>query len=243
MKKLSKLLIAAACSAAFSTAQAAAVLVDTSVLPYWDGATVSADWGLGADGAGDNGSGFYNHATIGQTFTAGSSNERLWSFSFWLEALDGPITAVTAGIGSWNSSSDKFGGVIRQITGITTLPDVGDGLTKVTVNFGGDVILQAGQDYVAYFTILGEAPGSNAAAVGLATGDDYAGGDGFFFNTTDFPGRFASGALVAGKTWDTVNGDLAFKLEVPEPATTTLLLGSLGLLGLLGRRRKQQFAV
>jgi hypothetical protein len=126
------------------------------------------------------------------------------------------------------------------------------GFQAVTVNTGG-VALTPGDEYVAFFSTIGDGgPNNGSAAWGLVSNDaTYPNGTFEFNNATTFPGLF----VPVNPAWNSVGGgppnnfgDLAFSLSfttgpaaIPEPPSFVLggmIAAAFGLRTLLRRRNR-----
>lgn len=184
----------------------------------WTGpdATTISTWGTPGNGA----------PIYGQTSTPTAGDTVLDSVTFYINDA-GTGFDFTADVFAWNGTTTT--GPALFTSSLQALPSL-DGNQAVTVSTGG-IAVTPGDEYVAYFSTLGESgPGASDWEV-FYPEDIYSGGE--YVGSSD------------GSTFYNIGGpSVAFDLEfndaggsVPEPATLTLL--GAGLLA-LGRRWKMR---
>jgi len=183
--------------------------------PSWNGSSGVGTWGSGTP-------------VFGQTFTVPTDgNSVLTNFTFSVETVDG--TDYQAAVYAWDGSEATGSALFSTST--LSLPG---SFSFQTVNTDtGNLTLQAGQQYVAFFSYVSGAGGPVFGSPASSFASFYDGGD--FVST--------SGTITS--TWSNTNGfgnhgDLAFNLNftpAPEPSTWVLMLGGLALMT-IGRARQ-----
>jgi len=171
--------------------------------------------------------------TYGQVFRAPVTGV-LSSFTFW---LNGTIQGVSGGVGVWNDPDLTFGtghGVSSNL--FLGAPATASGATTIMPG----VNVTAGQIYVAYLTVFGNAGpgGTTSFDLGNATSDI-----GYFVfqngeNPVNDPSWNYFGNFGTARFSATFN---AAQAAVPEPSTWALMILGFGLMG-YGLRRRQKIS-
>ena len=181
-----------------------------------------------------------NTASYGQTFTVGAGETQLNNFTFLInDFLDPDTIDFAAYVMEWDGVDRATGPVLFASAGMTTTNNGGaDGFEAFSVDAGG-LHLNAGSQYVAFFSasdFFDGALGTGSMASVLT--DDYAGGGFVFLNSGSNASQWDS------EPW-TVNfsgaRDLAFTMDfstpMPEPSAAMLFgIGAL-IVGATTRRR------
>ena len=228
MRKLMACLVALV---ATSAANAAVI----STLGAWNGSNSVTPFGVA------------DTAVYGQTFVAPTDNV-MNSFTFNLRRISGANTLTFAPyVMAWNGTQ-ATGPVLFQGP-LQTLPASATSFGAITVNTG-NLALVSGQQYVAFFSVLNDAPtyptlyssqsAGNLAGYGLV-GNDYTSGQFVFLNT--FTSGTSNFSGVTSTPWSNFGGsDLAFQMNfsaaaVPEPISLVVFGGLLVGGGLVARKR------
>jgi len=169
--------------------------------------------------------------TFGQVFTvADDGNTRLDSFSFF---ISGTLLRAYGGVAAWTGA-----GAGPALFASNPFRANYTNFTQVTVDTGG-LDLDAGQQYVVYFSTAGIAgnSGSDNVAFGAGGGvyDGYATDNSFGASP-----NHDEWAGAQNFPWATFAGTLSFSApsgDVPEPGSLALLV--LGAAGLAGARRRK----
>lgn len=167
--------------------------------------------------------------TYGQVFSA-PVNGKLLKFTFW---LNGAVQQVSGAVGTWNGSLTYATG-----NGSPTNLFIGTPFDAVaganTVSTGG-INVVAGQNYVAYLTVFGNAGPSGTTSFQLGTPGANLGH--FVWNNSSNPHGNSSWNYFfnAGNArFEAVFG------AVPEPTTWAMMILGFGVIGGAMRRRKAQ---
>ena len=167
----------------------------------------------------------------GEVFTAPISGT-LTSFTLW---LDGGVGDLYGGVGSWNGGpSFAFGsGSPTNLYQSAGVPSVG----ASSYTFATNVSVVAGQQYVAYLSVFGDA-GANAFTSMPLSSNAVPGIDYFVWNNTTDP----SGNSSWNYFFDAGNAQFAATFDaVPEPASLALILATLtALFGFALMRRRAE---
>ncbi len=231
MRKFSQTeLVLITCFVLAATAPASAqTTIDTYSL--WNGSNAIFTWG-------GNGT-----PTYGQSFTADAAHSTLSGIRFTLQG-DEVTQNFRAYVYQW-TGTDTTGPAL--FTSSSLFYDGSTSFQDIDVATGA-LALVPGQQYVAFFSVVGETGGVVANWGYLGTdivngANGYDGGSFVFNNTGEFVGGWEDPTLYGGDA----THDLAFRLSfaaVPEP--TTMAMVSLGIAGsgLVGlwryRRAKRQ---
>ena len=219
--------IAAAVAAGVAlSAGAGAARADTVIdtVSHWNG----TDW---LESLGEP-----NTATMGQTFTVPAGDTSLASFTFHLIDFVDHIT-FDAYVHAWDGEKATGPALFHAGPFTTDNNDGNGGFEAFKIDTGG-LQLDAGQQYVAYFTASDYFQGGVHWANPAYLWSDHYDGGGLVFrnNGTDL-------SLLTTTPWETFIGDgvddLAFTMEftaVPEPAGAGALLALAA--GALARRRR-----
>lgn len=169
----------------------------------------------------------FDSATYGQVFTAPISGT-MTSFTLW---LDGGVVSLHGGVGTWNgTSSHGFG--FGSPTNLFTSPDVAS-LGAGAYTFTPNINVVAGQRYVAYLSVFGDANAFGSTSMPLSS-NDVLGIDYFVWNNISDP--------VANASWNYFfnTGDVQFAATfVPEPGPLMMVLMALVMMAGLGVMRRQ----
>jgi hypothetical protein len=198
--------------------------------PAWNGTTSISPWGTVSSGA---------TPTYGETFFTPPGNPVLTGMTFEIQNTSGSPIPFQAYVYQWTGTNITGPALFTSAPMAVTSSA---GFQAITVNTD-TTVLTPGQQYVAFFSTIGQGGSNNAAAswgyMQSPPGDlAYSGGSFWFNNSSSFP------ALSSPATWVTFNNDLAFTLTfaaaaaVPEP--TSLALFGLGTLGLAGWRLRKK---
>jgi len=173
-----------------------------------------------------------NTSTYGELFTSPSNGDNnLTSFSFYMGSAQSPGNIITgAYIATFNGS---MAGTLLYSAGPINYDNAGD--EEITVNTGG-LSLASNTQYVMFLSVSNYY-GQSAGLAYASQGTSIAGLNGFVYNNN--AGDF--GSLFTTAWSGPLSPDWAVNLNftnVPEPATLGLIvMGSLGLMGALRRRR------
>lgn len=197
--------------------------------------------------------------TYGQTFTVAGTFSILDTFSFWLNDLPNPGSTTVdfrAHIMAWDNALTRATGSIlwsSSQTSTTNNSGVG-GFEKFTFNTGS-LSLTSGSKYVAFLNTSLDWVLNDQAAMGMDSGDDYAGGEFVYIDNSDAADQTELLSQITGSAWTIPSSeyDAAFQayFSEPEPSSTVPEPGSiLAMLSLVGfgagtvvlRRRKARQA-
>lgn len=168
--------------------------------------------------------------TYGQVFRAPVSGV-LSSFTFW---LNGTVEGVSGGVGTWNDADLSYNTGNGSPTNLfLSSPFTASGATSVSPGIG----VTAGQLYVAYLTVFGNAGPSGTVSFDRGTPNADLGY--FVWNNGTNP--------VGNSSWNYFSnlGNARFsatfnaQAAVPEPSTWALMILGFGLMG-YGLRRRQK---
>jgi hypothetical protein len=202
--------------------------------PAWDGTNSFAPWGTVSSGT---------SPTYGETFIDPAGNPFIQGITFEIMNTSGSPIPFQAYVYAWNGTG--LTGPALFTSPVLSVNSAA-GFQAVMVNTTNTQLVP-GNQYIAFFSTIGEGGAQGAASWGLMQnppGDNaYTNGTFVFNNNTIFPPLFAPIA-----TWTNFGEDLAFSLSfttnavgaaVPEPASLTLLgLGAVGMVGYGWRRRR-----
>lgn len=190
MHKLSRRHLLGSAALLALSVPAAAQTIDT--IPQWNGTSFISSWGAP------------NTSTYGQTFTPGSQQSRLSSFT--MELFQGGGTAPQYQAFVYQFANNRITGPALFTSGVFTAP-TGAAYTPVTINTGS-VVLTPGQQYVVFLTLStqpAQAP-SNYRYGALTTNAAIPNGQFVFMNNgTVF-------ADLAANPWSNIGEDLAITL-------------------------------
>jgi hypothetical protein len=195
------------------------------------GPGVSATWnGLTATGAWDN-----DVPSFGQAFVDPSGYQDLDSMTFEIENDNGAAFSYQAYVYAWNGTAVT--GSALFASPVETMP-VTSGFQPITVATP-NLTLTPGQEYMAFFSVIGEGGSPGPTFWGAIVPNGYSNG-GFAYSAAKNFGQLTS-------TWSSGGtDDMAFTLvfdngaqsPVPEPSAAWLFLPVAAVAGLLVRRRK-----
>lgn len=187
--------------------------------------------------------------TYGQTFRPPNGTDtQLDSFSFYIRPELGQ-TYFQAGVYEWNETAGQVVGDVLFTGHTATLaPRSDDEFQAVTSRTGG-LVLSPDREYVVFLSTARQFDNVKDYTSWSITsdGDAYTAGH-FVWDQGNFP--------APGKTWSCGTGcslegpanDLAFTMKfsmapIPEPATTTLILAGLCMVGTITRRRQKKINI
>lgn len=204
-------------------ANAGASVIDTT--PAWDQIHGIDPWGADERAT----------STYGQTFTVGSVDTVLSSFSFYMTSANVRYQAYVA---AWDGS--KASQIIwdsRVLSANSGKPNFDFDTFKINT---GALRLSANTEYAIFFSTAGlHGSYNDMSRWGFVGSDAYTGGHFVYTNNGN------DKQALTGKEWDSahnfpaMSADLAFQVElapVPEPETWLMLLAGLGALALTARR-------
>ncbi len=168
--------------------------------------------------------------TYGQVFRAPVTGV-LSSFTFW---LNGTIQGVSGGVGTWNDTDLSYntgnGSPMNLFLGS---PFTASGETTVSPG----ISVTAGQLYVAYLTVFGNAGPDGTITFDLGTSNPDLGY--FVFNNTDNPVGDSSWNYFANFGNARFSATFDAQAAVPEPSTWALMILGFGAMGFAMRRRQK----
>lgn len=168
--------------------------------------------------------------TYGQVFRAPVTGV-LSSFTFW---LNGTIQGVSGGVGTWNDTDLSYNTGNGSPTNLFLgSPFTASGATTVTPG----ISVTAGQLYVAYLTVFGNAGPTGTATFDLGTPNPDLGY--FVFNNTDNPVGDPSWNYFANFGNARFSATFDAQAAVPEPSTWALMILGFGAMGFAMRRRQK----
>ena len=174
--------------------------------------------------------------TYGEVFTAPISGT-LTSFTLW---LNGGVGDLYGGVGDWNGSS-TYGGGFGSPNNLYQSANVAS-TSAGPYTFSPNLNVVAGQQYVAYLSVFGDA-GANTSTTMPLSGNNVSGIDYFVWNNTSDE----RGNPSWNYFFDAGNAQFAatFTQGVPEPATWAMMLFGVGMIGagLRTTRRKNHVAL
>jgi hypothetical protein len=179
--------------------------------------------------------GFPNTATYGELFTTpNNTDHNLADFSFYIGNPNISGNIITgAYIATWTGS---MAGTLVYSAGPINYDNLGD--EQIQINTGGLALNQNAQ-YVMFLSIS-QFYGQSSGQTAISQGTSITGLNGFVYNNNggDFPSLFTT-------TWTgPLSPDWAVNLHfnsVPEPASGSLILLGMGLLGGIGVLRRKLF--